>query len=181
MRLKRPHFHVDAGGIRITNCHDDCRSVVLIVVAVVLAALPLTRPYFPKGTYFAFEDGDAGPALWLFGIFASLSSAFWWSTVVIDLGAREVTVRRRWGLLYSVSCRKLTFCRAVVVRGDDDGRANVALDDPEDPGGSEVNYSKALVWGRRRAETEAIARRLAEFLKLPLKVCRRSGWQKLGA
>jgi hypothetical protein len=175
MVLMEPSFRVDGGVIRITNCHGRGQAIALLVIAAALAVLPLVRPYLPQETYVAFEDGDAGWALWLFGIFACLSAAFWWSTVVIDPKADEVVIRRRWGLFCSEWRRALSSFSAVVIREDDDGRVSVYLEGPAANNGLEINSNKALVWGRDKAEAERIARSVAERLQLGLSIHREPG------
>src|SRR5262249_19277734 len=166
MVLKQPTFSIDVGAIHITNCHGRGQSRALIVIAAILAILPLVRPYLPKDIYLSFEDGTSGWALWLFGIFACLSAAFWWSTVVIDPDADEVASRRRWGVFSSVGRRALSSSTVVAVREDDDGRVSFYLEGPASHSGLEINSNKALVWARDKEEAEKIARSIAKHLRL---------------
>jgi hypothetical protein len=179
--LKQPTFQIDGDIIRITNCHPRGQSITLAVIAALLAIAPLIRPYLPEDSYFAFEDGNGGLALWLLGIFACVSAAFWWSVVDIDPKAGEVAIRRRWGLFRSQFRGALSSCSAVAVREDDDGRCSIYLECTAPKRGLEFNNGKALVWGRDSAETERIARRIAEHLKLPLHIHLQSAWSQFHA
>jgi hypothetical protein len=175
---KQPRFRIDGEVIQITNWVPG-RCITLIVIGTGIAVLPLVRPYLPQDTYVAFEDGNSGMAGWLLGIFACLSAAFWWSTVVIDPKAGEVVIRRRWGLFRSVFRSSLYCFSMVAVREDEDGRVSVYLEGSAGSGGLEINSNKALVWGRDKEETESIARSIAEHLKLDLRIHRELGQPKL--
>jgi hypothetical protein len=181
MALIQPTFHVDGDVIHITSGYDRRRRITLIVTAVFLAIFPVIRPLFPKDTYVAYEHGEWGAALWLFGIFACASAAFWWSTVVIDTKADELVIRSRWGLFCSDFRRPLSSYGTLTVRDDGDGRVSVCLENPTASGFLGLSTSKAIeiVWGREKEETETIARSLASHLKLELSIHRAASLPKI--
>jgi|SRR5262245_357115 len=166
--LPQPSIRIDGDVIHITNGYSRGRSIFLIVIAAFIAILPLARPYLPANLYVYSDDGLDGWAIGLFGIFAVLSAAIWWSTVVIDPKADEIAVRRRWGLFRSNFRQPLSSYSAVAVREDDDRCVSVYLEPPAAGGGMDFNHGKAILWGRESEEAHAIAKKIAAHLKFDL-------------
>ena len=165
-----PKFQIENDVIHIANCHGRGHTIVLIVIALFLTIVPFFRSYFPKDSYFAFENGIGGMGIWIFGIWASLSAAFWWSTVEMNPKTDTILIRRRWGLFVSTIRKSISSFHAITVNGDGDGdRACIYMVQRSGNHGFEANYSKAIVWGRSRDETKEIAHRISKHLQLELK------------
>jgi hypothetical protein len=180
--LKRPTFHVDGDVIHITNWYWG-RSIIFIVIAICwnipsFVILPLAEKDCDEPELVGRMVGAVicvFSMFWsLFGSFVCLSTAFWWSVVVIDRKADEVMIRRRWGVFCSNFRSSLTSFDGVALREEDTGYMNVYLEGPEFTWRFGIHYDKTIVWGRTNEETDKIARRIASHLGLPLTIYNRS-------
>jgi hypothetical protein len=166
--LKAPAFQVEGEVIRIINCRPRGVSMALILIASALTILPFVRALLPADVWFAFDEGEGGPLLYLFGVFACLMAAFWWSVVTIDRETGEVEILRRWGLFRSRRRQALDAVEAVVVKEDSDRDVSVYLEGSGSRSVLEWNHDQAIVWGRSFEESREIARTIAKHLQLRL-------------
>jgi hypothetical protein len=166
--VKNATFRIDGQLVTITNTKPRGQSVVLIVIAAMLAVLPLVRPYLPDGLI-DYPPEDKSPwMLWLVGIYASLSAAFWWSVVTIDPAIGRLSIFCRWGLHCSKRGWQLSSFDSVTLRKDNDGEVSVYLEGRTRNWLLETNNDKAIVWGRPYEEARAVAETLANHLQFAL-------------
>jgi hypothetical protein len=163
--VKPAAFRIDGDVIHITNRRSRGHSVVLIVCAAAILALPFVRGYLPAGL---IEWDEEGPPwmLFLVGGFACLSAAFWWSVVTVDPKAGQVVILHRWGLWLTRRRRALSSFDTVALRTNGDGDASVYLEGGARDWWVETNDDRAVVWGRPYEETREIAAVLARRLQL---------------
>jgi hypothetical protein len=168
--FKREAFHIESGVVRVTNCPPRDRTIALFAIGVAVVVFCIVRRLVPLDGWLTVDEGQVAPEeLWLLAGFLSLSAAFWWSDVTIDADADQVLVVRRWGLFRSRYRRPLSSFDALVLSEDDDGEVTVRLHARREEW-LEVNFDKAIIWGRGLEETRDVAGRIAEQLHLPLNV-----------
>jgi hypothetical protein len=168
--FKQPAFYLDGDVIRIVNSRSRDRSIVLACAAAFLVVLPWIPVDILNWIRDPTDTSRPNVGLCLFGAFACLSAAFWWSEVTIDPTAGTVRIVRRWGLSRSVYQCPLSSFEAVVLMFDSDNEPELYLKGAGRDLGVTWNHSRAILWGRSYNESWLIAGFLAERLQLRLDV-----------